>query len=235
MQWLEYITFSTTSFLGREQLHVFMRDEYQENSGNLSHIHGLIALKKKDLESNEELRDHVCSLQRNDVCSLLPPDEMQDFIAKGLFKDERDWVTCVAVADEVLTHYKCDKRCQIRIGDGDGPENFRCRKKHPVRDSENPLHDDFIPINYKYTTECLEILEEIDLWEPPSPGAPLGTYKHKVLRPTRHMGVVHPGAKCNMSPTNPELFAALRSMTNLQVITDTNGVSRYVVKVTCQC
>ena len=108
--------------------------------------------------------------QRNDVCSLLLPDEMQDFIAKGLFKDERDWVTCVAVADEVLTHYKCDKRCQIRIGDADGPENFRCRKKHPVRDSENPLRDDFIPINYKYTTECLEILEEIDLWEPPSPG-----------------------------------------------------------------
>ena len=76
MQWLEYITFSMTSFLGRERLHVFMRDEYQENSGNLSHIHGLIALKKKDLESNKELRDHVCSLQRNEVCSLLPADEM---------------------------------------------------------------------------------------------------------------------------------------------------------------
>ena len=97
-------------------------------------------------------------------------------------------------------------------------------------DSINPLANDFIPINYKFSPESLDILEEIRLWVPNSAGSTVGTFIPKVLRPTRHMGVVHPGATCNMSPVNPELFAALRSMQKLQVITDTNGVSRYVVK-----
>ena len=45
------------------------------------------------------------------------------------------------------------------------------------------------------------------------------------------MGRVTPGASGNMSPVNPSLFAVTRSMQNIQIITGTDGVSRYVVKV----
>ena len=179
--------------------------------------------------SRQTLRDLICSMQKNCVMDLFPSTVVKDYIDKGLFKDENDWVTCTALGKEVLSH-DCTERCLIRIGDGDGPENFRCRKKHPVYDSIEPLNGDFIPIKYKFSSESLDILEDIGLYTPDRPGSSTGTFKPKALRPTRHMGVVNPAATDNMSPTNPELFAALRSMQNLQVITDTNGVSRYVVK-----
>ena len=117
----------------------------QEKSGNIAHIHGLIGLKRSDLERTSpvlarKLRDHICSLQKNCVGDLFPLTVINEYIDKGLFRDEQDWVTCTAQGQEVLTH-KCDERCKICIGDGDGLENFCCRKKHPVHDSIDPLND----------------------------------------------------------------------------------------------
>jgi len=61
--WLEYITYSHTSIL-REAGHVFFRDEYQSKdlgAGNLSHIHGMVAIKQKDMD-NEAFCEHIYSL-----------------------------------------------------------------------------------------------------------------------------------------------------------------------------
>ena len=48
--WLEHITFSTSSIIGKAA-HVFIRDEFQPGRGNLSHIHGLVALTKEDVDN----------------------------------------------------------------------------------------------------------------------------------------------------------------------------------------
>jgi hypothetical protein len=42
---LKYLTYSKTSVL-RKVRHAFWRDEYQDDVGNLPHIHGMIALDK---------------------------------------------------------------------------------------------------------------------------------------------------------------------------------------------
>ena len=60
---LEFITYLTATVLKRVA-QVFFRDEFQEKSGNLSHIHGLIAVQKGDM-NNKDLRELVCLLQRN--------------------------------------------------------------------------------------------------------------------------------------------------------------------------
>ena len=105
------------------------------------------------------------------------------------------------------------------------------RSMHPVFDSINPLSDDYIPVNHKWTDACLEILDECGLWECTSPDMPNGTFLNKVLDPKRHMGSFSPGARDSMSPVVPKFFASTRSMQNAQVVMDTNSVSRYVVKV----
>ncbi len=227
--WIQFIIYSTTTILGRVA-HAFFRDEYQESSGNLSHIHGLLGLHRGEMDK-KEFREFVCSLQRNSVCDLVSTSEINDFIAEGLFRDERDWITCKGTAEKVLSH-KCTNRCLMRIDHtGDFEKDYVCRKIHPVKHSKNCHEDEFQPLPYKFSDACLEILQGAGLWDPPSPGRPLGTFKHHILQPSRHVGVCHPGATENMSPVNNQHFAFTKSMQNIQVITDTNGVSRYVVKV----
>ena len=90
--------------------------------------------------------------------------------------------------------------------------------------------DELVILPYEFSEACLQILEETGLWDPPTPNAPNGIFRVDILEPKRHMGAVHPGARCNMSPVNPKAFAATRSMQNLQILYGTNGVARYVVK-----
>ena len=231
--WLEYITYSTTSIL-KGTTHVFFRDEYQEKSGNLPHIHGLVALTKRDLE-NKEFLEFICELQKCAVCDLFSTDseDMEKYIEDGLFESPEDWTTLTASASEKLTH-TCDERCLRRVGDGDGAENFQCRKIHSVFGKSNPLEHEFIPMYFDFSDACRNILERSGLWEPPTepphPDYPHGKFHSDLLLPKRHMGRVHPEARCNMSPVFPEFFAATKSMQNAQILTGTNGVAKYVVK-----
>jgi hypothetical protein len=51
-----------------------------------------------------------------------------------------------------------------------------------------------------------------------------------MICPRRHYGPCNPNATENISPVNGVLFAVTKSMQNLQVVRNTNGVARYVVK-----
>ena len=59
---LEYIPYSTSSILGRVT-HSIFRDKYQEDSANLPHVHGLVALHKEDMD-NEQFRKFVSGLKK---------------------------------------------------------------------------------------------------------------------------------------------------------------------------
>ena len=226
---LEFIIKSTSTILGRV-VPAFFRDEFQEESGNLSHIHGLVGLFQEDRE-NDEFQEFVCSLQRSAVCDLITSDEITAYIEKGLLKNLDDFHTFTEQASSYLSHSCESGRCLIRVGDsGDPDEDFRCKKKDPVLDSIDPLEDDFIPFKYDWSKSCLDILKQCDLYEEPSPGFPNGRFLATVLQPRRHMGKVTPSAKENLSPVVPEFFALTRSQQNVQVITGTGAVSRYVAK-----
>ena len=227
--WLQFIIYSTTTKLGRVS-HAFFRDEYQECVGNLSHIHGLLGLYSGDMK-DEDFVKFVCELQANCVADIIPPSEFEDYTRQGLIKDHNDWTSVESLADKILSH-TCTKRCLIRRNHtGIFSEDFSCKKQHPVFDSIDPLKDDFIPLPFDFSESCLDALQKTGLWIPPSPGFPKGQFKHHMLEPKRHMGFCHPGARENMSPVTGQHFAFTRSMQNMQVITGTNGVARYVVKV----
>lgn len=228
--WLQFIIFSTSTKLNRVS-HAFFRDEYQESSANLSHIHGLIGLHRGDMD-DVEFKEFVCSLQANSVGDIIASDEVQEYIDNGLLSNVEDWTTVKATAKTVLSHTQHNSRC-LRRTDHTGVYelDYVCRKLHPVYDSNNPLADEFQDLPYVFSEACLNVLESIKLYTPPKPGESSGTFEHKMLQPKRHLGKVHPHARENMSPVMGEHFAFTRSMQNMQVITGTNGVTRYVVKV----
>jgi len=133
----------------------------------------------------------VCHLQRSAACDLILPEEIPSLIEKGLLKDKNDYYVATEQARSFLSH-TCSDRCQICIGDKGDPSDYRCRKLHPVFDSINPLTDDFIPLQINWSDPCLEILKDCELYEEPTSEFPNGRMLHKVLNPTRHMGVVTP-------------------------------------------
>ena len=227
--WLDYITHSTNSIL-HKVAHVFWRDKFQEKCGNLPHIHGLVALDKTDME-NEELLELLFSLQECGVMDMFSTksEDMQNYIDLGLFKSETDWFMHTYLGQKILGH-RCSPRCKVRISDGDGPECFRCRKIDPVLGSNNPLEQEFIPLHYKFSNECLSVLEECSLYEPPGEHQLYGMFHHSMFTPSRHMGICNPSNRHNISPANDIWFAATKSMQNFQILTGTNGVARYVVK-----
>lgn len=199
------------------------------NSGNLSHLHGLVGLDRGDM-CDEEFKSFVCSLQRNAICDLITSEEIEGYINKGVLKGLDDFKTFTLEAETYLVHSCESRRCLVRVANNGTPDDFKCKKKHPVEDSLDPQKDDFIPIHYKWTQVCLDILESCDLYEQPSDEFPKGRMLHKILQPTRHMGKVTASSKDNLSPVVPEFFALTRSQQNVQVMTSTNGVARYVAK-----
>ena len=121
----------------------------------------------------------------------------------------------------------------MRVGNtGDPRIDFKCKKNHTVLGhKKSPLEDEFQTLPHKFSETCLEILKDLGLYTPPGPDELFGIFHHELLEPTRHHGVCHPGSTENMSPVLAEHFAFTRSMQNMQVVTGTNAVSRYIVKV----
>jgi hypothetical protein len=80
---LIYLTFSKTSVFRRVKKS-FWRDEYQDCSGNLCHIHGLVALDKEDL-SDEEFLEFVCNLQNCNLAKIFETNNLQKYVDLGVF------------------------------------------------------------------------------------------------------------------------------------------------------
>jgi hypothetical protein len=74
----------TTSTLLNKVTHAFFRDEYQEDSGNLPHIHGLVKLERGDLD-NKEFFDFLGQLQKNSVGEIIPTTEIESFCHRPLY------------------------------------------------------------------------------------------------------------------------------------------------------
>jgi hypothetical protein len=128
---LQFLIKSSSTILGKV-LPAFFRDEYQEESGNLSHIHGLLGLFRRDMDV-KEFRDFVCSLQRSAICDLITGDEVKGYIEEGLLKDVQDFKDYTDLADQILVHSCSSGRCLIRQGDSGTPDDYKCKKPHPVK------------------------------------------------------------------------------------------------------
>jgi hypothetical protein len=229
---LDFIIQSARTILGRKTIDAFFRDEYQESTANVCHIHGLMSLCRDDL-NHEEFKAFVCSLQRNAICDLILTDEIDKYIEDGLLRDVADWERYNETASKVLPHH-CDNRCKMRVDTtGDDEKDLKCRKRNLVSGREDPQVDDFELLPFEFNEECKQILAQCGFYEDAETagdGFPNGRILLESLRPKRHVGKVTPSARCNISEVIPKYFAVTRSMQNSQVICDSNKVSSYVVK-----
>ena len=225
--WIDFIMNSTSSALKRVVLG-FFRDEYQESSGNLSHIHALVGLDRSDMD-NQEFTDFVCMLQKCCVVDIVQSHQIDDYIEAGVLKDQDDWSTMKSQAHECLPHTCSSKRCLVKSGPRKG-QHF-CKTLDVGYSSANPLEHEFQDLPVDFSDDCLAILERIQLYTPPTDADPYPKFHHPMFSPKRHIGIIHPQARERMSPVVSEHFAFTRSSQNFQVITGTGGVTRYVVKV----
>ena len=81
---LRYLMFSKTSVFCRVKKS-FWRDEYQDCSGNLCHIHGLVAFDKEDL-SDKEFLEFVCNLQKCNLAKIFETNNLQKYVDLGVFR-----------------------------------------------------------------------------------------------------------------------------------------------------
>ena len=157
-------------------------------------------------------------------------EDIQKYKDLSLFDNELDWYKYTKMGQYILGHSFSYGRCMIRISEGDSPECFWCKTIGPVLDRIEPLEDEFIRLHFKFSPQCLAILEECGLYDPPDPDQLYGMFHHSLFTPSRYMGKCSPSKRHNMSPANEIWFAANKLMQNFQILTGTNGVARYVVK-----
>ena len=196
---------------------IFVRDEFQDLIGNLPHIHMLLSLLLK-YATREQLR-RINDLIRADVGSIVRSDEVQHFIDSGIFKSGDDLFKLEKLSREILPH-RCSPRCLIRIGDGDGPENFRCRSNNNLKLSPNITKDCLINLPMNLSIPCMERLIRIGMLDPikdlsnflPSKFKAHHTYFH----PKKHIPKICRTLHDNISPVEGYIYAACQSMQNLQ-------------------
>src|SRR6056300_289849 len=114
----------------------------------------------------------------------------------------------------------------MRVGEGNKPSDFKCRKPHPIKDGYSPLTHDFVKMKYNWSPQGLRVLERCGFYAPPPEGKVEGEFLHPMLNNTRHMGRVNQSATENLSPVCDEWFAATKSTSNFQFLGGTNGVCR---------
>lgn len=120
---------------------IFSRDEYQSDVGNLPHMHMMISLNT--LEMNGEQMEKVQDLIRASVVDIIRSDEVQNLIDEGILDDYNDVYTIQDLAKGILAH-RCSPRCLRRVGCGEGPENFKCRKPNNLKISPDNTQHCFI-------------------------------------------------------------------------------------------
>ena len=92
----------------------------------MPHIHGLCALHKEDMD-DPFFKDVIMDLQKCSVLDLCPADEGKKLIDEDILSG---WLDKDAFEEDARIHltHRCNQRCKIRVGEGNGPENFRCKK-----------------------------------------------------------------------------------------------------------
>ena len=100
---------------------IFLRKEYQNLRGNLSHAHSLLQFRWS-LITDEE-KECVEDLVRASVCDIVRQSEVTHYIADGIFESSEDKEEIEHYAIKFLGHI-CNDACKVRKADG----TFQCRK-----------------------------------------------------------------------------------------------------------
>ena len=206
---------------------IFARNEYQATAGNLSHIH--LILEANFDEMTDAQKNFVDDLSRCSILDIVRPDEIGKLIEDGTFETIDDWKETIDDGKRFLGHI-CDSRCLMKTENG----GTKCRKLDYLNVTEDNTKHSFMSFNEELTEDCIErltkigMIDEIDTNE----HGCKKPYKSKLafLHPKRHIPPTNPSDDINMSPVEGYTFANCRSMQNIQLLTQTGGVNKYVCK-----
>ena len=208
---------------------IFVRYEYQEEKGNLSHIHLILEVKWDELTPSQ--KEFLEDLIRCSALEVVRSDEIQHLIDEGIFKKKEDVDGVVADARKFLPH-RCNRGCFYRTGPGEF--DFRCRKLNNCAISEDNTKHTFKPLPNEWSFECINRFIKMGLAEPicvNDEGAQSAVIFHDPYFSTsRHIPPTNPSDDENMSPVEGKTFSACRSMQNIQMLTNCGGVNKYVCK-----
>ena len=152
---LSYLRKSPTSPY-QKVLSIFSRNEYQSLVGNLSHIHLILEVDRKNLTRDQ--RKFLDDLCRCSILDVVRSDELQKLINDGTFKSIDDYKEMTNDAFKFLGH-KCDSRCLVRTGDG----KFRCRKLNYLDISTDNTKHTFMSLPNNLPQDCLNRLIKIGM------------------------------------------------------------------------
>ena len=141
----------------------FFRDKYQPECGNLSHIHGLLALQRGDTENTEFVR-FVCSLQKNSVMDLVSSKEVDGLVQKKLIRDDYNCKDLIATAEKILSHTCSSRRCLVKTGPN--AHDYYCKKVHLVFGSKSPLEDEFQSLPVSFSSASWIFLKRLECTHP---------------------------------------------------------------------
>ena len=203
----------------------FGRDEYQSDSGNLPHLHFLLAIDKSEMGPDAE--QIIMGMIKASPFDIITADNIQEFIEEGLVQDMSAISETSENAALILPHF-CNDRCQIRIDSGDGPENFKCRKPHNVRDTPDCSSHQFVEMPFTFKPEFDQLMARLGFCEIATNGK--STYNLPFFKPVRHMPPCMANDKHNISPVIPSWFLTTRSMVNAQYIGSRSTPCKYLLK-----
>ena len=208
-------------------LSMFARKEYQELTGNLSHIHLMLEVNWKKLNENET--KFVNDLCRCSLMDIVRPSEVQKLIDDGTYTSVDDWADMINDAKNFLGHV-CNSRCQMRMADG----SFKCRKLNNLKVSEDNTKHTFMSFKNDLPQNCIDRLVKIGLIDPiiENQYGYKSAIKSKLsfLHPKRHIPPTNVSDDINMSPCEGRTFSICRSMQNIQILLHGGGVNKYVCK-----
>ena len=219
---LRYIRKSPEKPLG-DVIKLFVRDEYQGDAGNLSHMHMLVTLRHK--YNTPEGKKVIEGLVKGFVDEIVGVDEVEDLIAEGLLDDWDDYETMKTQAKGFLAHHHSE-RCMRRTGPNKG--DLVCRVPDARIVSKDITKFSETLLDVEHSSNAVQIMERLGLCKPlGDTGGEFVPTKEYLQSKRIHAPVRH--GEGNITPVVGRLFAATRSTMNVQICTS-NGTTRYVVK-----
>ena len=91
------------------------------------------------------------------MVDIVRSDEVQKLVDEGILDEYNDIYTIQELARAILAH-RCNPRCLRRVGDGDGPDNFKCRNPNNLNISPDNTKNCFVPMPNNHSSECVETL-----------------------------------------------------------------------------
>ena len=171
--WMNYITNSPEEPLGPIDW-VWTRKEFQDKTGNVSHLHVLIKTLIDD--STIEGKNIILQKIRGALADLFHADELDELIRVGIIDSKACLINIYETAIQYLTH-QCGPRCQIVKKNENNEDVLICKRPYNWVMTSNPGVHCMEELFVSHTSVALDIMRTLGLAED---------------HPTKGIQIIHP-------------------------------------------